>query len=61
MKLLIGKKVRLVDTHGVEWVGYESDSEAFIVGVDVDAFFEVSYDPSAKYGWKADLNEIELI
>lgn len=61
MNQLIGRKVKLVNTHGVEWVGYEYGSIAYIIGVDDDAFFDVSYDQSAKDGWKADLNEIELI
>lgn len=61
MKSHIGKRVKLNDVHGVEWVGYKKDTYAFIVGVDDDSFFEVSYDSNEKYGWKADMNEVELI
>lgn len=61
MKKLIGKMVRLKIHPGVEWVGYNENSAAYIVGVDNDAFFEVSYSPKDMYGWKADINEVDFL
>ena len=61
MKLKIGEKVKLIDVGGVEWVGYKQNSVAYIVGVDEDGFFEVSYNLNDRHGWKADLNEVQFI
>ncbi len=62
MEKLIGKEVRLVEHDGVDWQGYDKDKPAYIVAWDsVNELFDVSHSPLDTEGWKASINELELI
>ena len=62
MENLLGEKVKLILHSNVDWVGYNPDKEAYIVGYDEeDDYFIVSHNPLDNDGWIASTEEVELL
>lgn len=60
MENLMNKKVKLILHSNVNWVGYNPNKEAYIVGY-ADDYFLVSHNPLDSEGWIASVGEVELL